>query len=156
MKERIQEQITNELKQASRTDTTITIIAIIVTFVLFGMSYAFASQSVAYDYNVLFNNPTMKFVVWATAALFVSLIAILVINLYSILALNNSKTRKAKLAESLAKLYQEEGMLQYDAGNISQGYQARSNLFTAIIATVAAVGIIIPLIVFINKIVEEL
>jgi hypothetical protein len=156
MKERIYEQIGNELRQATRTETTVSIIGIVVTFILFGMAFGFASSAVDYDYTFLGSSATMKFVVWATAAFFVSLIAIVVINLYSILALVSGRKRKAKLAESLAKLYQEEGMPQYDTSDIARGYVARSNLFIVILATIASFGIIIPLIVFINRIIEEL
>jgi hypothetical protein len=156
MKERVYEQITNELRQANRTETTVTIIAIVVTFVLFGMAFAFANGAVDYEYNLLYDSRAMEFVVWATAALFISLIAMVVINLYTILALVNGKKRKIKLAESLAKLYQEEGVTQYDSDSIARGYESRGNLFIAILTTIAALGIIIPLIVFINRIVEEL
>jgi cytochrome b subunit of formate dehydrogenase len=156
MKERVYDQITNELRQATRTETTVTIIAIIVTFALFGMAFAFANSAVGYAYDYLGGPTTMKLVVWATAAFFVSLIAMVVINLYTILAIFNNKSRKTKLTESLAKLYQEEGVTQYDSGNVAQGYEARGNLFIVIIATIAALGIIIPLIVFINNIVEKL
>jgi hypothetical protein len=156
MKERIHEQISGELKQASRNDTTITIIAIVVTFILFGISLAFASSAVGYRYMISYSNPTMSFEVYATAAMFVSLIAIMVINSYSIFALRNKQKRKAKLIESLTKLYQEEGITQYSVDDISPDYKAKANLFIAIIATVAATGIIIPIIVFINNIVVNL
>lgn len=156
MKERVYEQISNELRQVSRTETTVTIIAIVVTFVLFGMAFGFASSAVDYEYDYLRDTSTMEFVVWSTAAMFISLIAIVVINLYTILALFSNKARKTKLTESLAKLYQEEDVTQYYAESVAKGYEARGNLFIAIIATIAALGIIIPLIVFINNIVEKL
>ncbi len=156
MKERVYEQITNELRQVSRTETTVTIIAIVVTFVLFGMAFGFANGAVAYEYDYLRDASTMEFVVWATAAMFISLIAIVVINLYTVLAIFNNKARKTKLTESLAKIYQEEGITQYSAESVAKGYEARGNLFIAIITTIAALGIIIPLIVFINDIVEKL
>jgi hypothetical protein len=156
MKERIQEQLGHELKQASRTDTTITVIAIVVTFILFGMAYGFASAAVGFNFSFLGDNATSKLSVSATATLFVSLIAIAVINLYTILALRNNAKRKVRLAESLAKLYQEEGMPPYSPDDISMGYRARGNVFVAILSTLAAMGIIIPLIVFVNQIVEKL
>ena len=155
MKERIHEQLSGELKQASRTDTTITIIAIVVTFILFGMSFGFANSAVSYRYLGP-STPTLEFVAYATAAMFISLVAITVINLYSIFALRNNQKRKSKLIESLVKLYQEEGVAQYSVDDISLDYKARGNLFITIIATIAATGFIIPLIVFINKIVEDL
>jgi hypothetical protein len=156
MKEKIHEQINNELRQASRYDTTITIISIVLTFILFGISMAFAEQSFTSIYSPLPPSPTFKFVAWATAAMFVSLIATLVINLYSILALMNNKKRKARLVENLAKLYQEEGTSSYSADVVTLGYKAKGNLFIVILSALAAVGIIIPLILFIDKIVEKL
>jgi len=156
MKERIHEQISTELKQASRTDTTILIIAVIVTFILFAISMAFAEQSVTYSYTGLGQTETTKFVVWATAAMFISLMATLIIDLYSILALANNKKRKVKLVESLSKLYQEEGATSYSADVVSPGYKTWGNLFIAILSTLAGLAIIIPLIVFIDKIVEGL
>jgi hypothetical protein len=157
MKERIHEQLSRELKQASRMDTTVTIIAIVVTFILFGMSYGFANFSVGYSYTIQgFNAPTVSLKAYAVAAMFVGLIAILVINLYSIFAIRNNTTKKAKLSESLAKLYQEEGVTVYSVEDMMSGYKARRNLFTAILATIGAIGIIVPLIMFIHKVVEEL
>jgi heme/copper-type cytochrome/quinol oxidase subunit 1 len=156
MKERVYEQISSELRQATRTETTVSIIGIVVTFVLFGMAFGFANGAVAREYDYLGDTSTTEFVVWATAAMFISLIAIVVINLYSIFAIINGKKRKVKLVESLAKLYQEEDVNQYDSDNITKGYEARSNLFIVILSTIASFGIIIPVIVFINEIVERL
>ena len=156
MKERVHEQLGNELRQASRSDTTIAIIAIIVTFILFGISFGFANAAVGYNYDFLTDNPRVKLSVSATAAMFISLIAMIVIDLYSIMALNNSKKRKAKIVENLARQYQGEGAAQYPVDDIVKGYQARSNLFTAILAALMSMGVILPLIMFIDKIVEEL
>jgi uncharacterized membrane protein YcjF (UPF0283 family) len=156
MKERIHEQLENELKQASRTDTTITIIAIVVTFILFGVAFGFASTAVDYTYNFALDNSAMKLSVPATAAVFISLIAMVVIDMFVIFALRNNARRKIRLAESLAKLYQEEGASQYSPDDIAMGYKSRGNLFAIIIGTLAAFGIIIPLIVFINNLVEQL
>ncbi len=155
MKERVNEQLSNELRQASRSDTTITIIAIVVTFILFGIAMGFAGSAVDYTYNFA-TDPVLKLSVPATAAVFVSLIVMVVIDLYTIMALNNSKKRKAKIAENLARLYQEEGAVQYPVDDIVKGYQARGNLFTAILAALMSMGVILPVIMFINQIVEEL
>jgi amino acid permease len=158
VKERISEQINHELKQASRTETTVTIIAIVVTFILFGMAAGFASSSVGFSVNSLIGlpapNPSLN--AYMVASLFVSLIAIFVINLYSIFAIRNSMTKKVKLAENLDKLNQEEGAAVYSAADVSSIYKNRGRVFTAIVATIGSIGIIIPLIIFINKIVEDL
>jgi hypothetical protein len=157
VKERIYEQINNELRQVSRMDTTVTVIAIVVTFILMAISYSFASSSVGYSYTIQgFDASTISLKAYAVAALFVCLIAILVINLYSIFAIRNNMTKRAKLAENLARLYQEEGTTAYSAVDMSAVYKTRGNVFTVIIATIGSISIIIPLIIFINRIVEEL
>jgi cytochrome b subunit of formate dehydrogenase len=158
MKERIHEQISNELRQASRTDTTISVIAIVITFVMFGLALGFAFNTTRYNYGINYSssNPSMNVVTYATIIMFVSLVAIVLINWFSILALSANKTRKTKLTENLMKLYQEEGLNQYYDDTISKGYEARRNLFTAILVTIAASGVIIPLVVFINKLVTEM
>jgi len=155
MKERVHEQLSNELRQASRSDTTISIIAIVVTFILFGIAMGFAGNAVGYTYNYP-SDPRIKLSLPATAAVFVSLIVMIVIDLYTIMALNNSKKRKAKIVENLAGQYQEEGAAPYPVDDIVKGYQARSNLFTVILAALMSMGVILPLIMFINQVVEEL
>jgi len=156
MKERIHEQIIHEIKLSSRTDTTITIIAIVVTFILFSMSFGFANAAVGFSIESIFGGSAPELSVWATAAFFISLIATAVIDLASIFALRNNARRKVRLAENLIKLYQEEGAPPYSADDISMGYKSRGNLFAVIIGTLAALSIIIPLIVFINTLVERL
>jgi hypothetical protein len=157
VKEKIYEQIDNELKQVSRMETTVTIIAIVVTFILFGVSYAFANSSVGYTYTLGgYEAATISLKAYAVAALFLSLIAILVIDLYSIFAIHNNMTKRAKLAEGLTTLYQEEGPTSYSPVDMSAVYKTRGNVFTVIIATVGLISFIIPLIIFINRIVEEL
>lgn len=156
MKERVQEQISSELKQASRMDTTILIIGIVLTLILFGMAIAFAEQSVNFNYNYVSNSGTQELIVWATAALFISLIALVIIDLYSVFALRNNIKRKTRLAENLAKIYQEEGAPSFPGSDISAGYRTRGNLFMVILAAFGAACFIVPLIVFINKIVEQL
>jgi len=154
MKERVHEQLSNELQQASRSDTTITVIAIIVTFILFGIAFGFASNAVDYIYGPF--NTVMQVSVPATAAVFISLIAMAVIDLFSIFALRNNARRKARLTEKLAGLYQDEGAPPYSADDIAMGYKSRGNLFAVIIGTLSGFGIVIPLIVFINTLVKEL
>jgi hypothetical protein len=156
MKEKIYEQIDNELRRASRTDIIITVIAIVLTLILFGVSYAFASSAVDYRYDSAFSAGIRELSVWATATFFISLVALIVIDLFSILALRNNIKRKNILAEKIATLYQEEGATAFSPEDITAGNRARGNLFIVIISALAGLGVIVPLIVFINNIVKEL
>ncbi|MFA5309731.1 MAG: hypothetical protein WC370_09660 [Dehalococcoidales bacterium] len=156
MKEKIQEQITDDLKQASRTDTTITIIAIIVTFVLSGLALGFSYSTTNENYHYMTNSYTpeiTRFVqTYAVIIMFVSLAAIISVNWFSIAALFSSKKRKEGLAEKLAKLYQEEGLSQYIDDTNLTSYKSRRNIYAVILGSIASVGVILPLVVFINKV----
>jgi divalent metal cation (Fe/Co/Zn/Cd) transporter len=156
MKERIHEHLSNELRQASRTDTTIVIIAIVVSFLLFGMALGFGFSTVSYNYDFLSESQDIKFNMYTTVAMFISLVAIIMVNWFSIRSLVNNKKQKIALAENLGKLSQEEGANQYYDSNVSKGYGMRSNLFIGVSATIAATLVIIPVIIFINQIVEKL
>jgi hypothetical protein len=155
VKEKVHEQIDNELKQASRTDTIITIISIVITFILFGASYAFATMVADYRYlPPLYTEEIWNISAWAVAAFFISLIALVVVDLFTIFSLKNNIKRKARLVESLARNYQEEGAPAIPVEDLSSGYKARGNLFIVILSTLAAFGFIIPLIVFIDQIIK--
>jgi uncharacterized protein (DUF983 family) len=153
MKERIHEQIGNDLKQATRMDTTITIIAIVVTFILLGVAMGFAFNTTGVNYSSS-GTSSRVFVTYTTIIMFISIIAIIAINGFSINALFNNRARRAKLTDGLVKLYKEEGIDQYYDSSVLKGYEARCNLFTAVLATIAATGIIVPLVIFINQIVN--
>jgi hypothetical protein len=156
MKERVHEQISTDLNQLSRMDTTVSIIAIVVTFILFGVCAAFAANSVdtMRTYTASSTQTTYELRVYAVAAMFIGVIAILVIDLYTIFSLRNNAAKKARLAESLAGLYQEDGLHQYSAENAIAGYNSRRGIFSVIIAVIGAISIIIPLIIFINAVVK--
>ena len=67
-----------------------------------------------------------------------------------------NKRQRAKLSEGLAKLLKDETLDQYHDGSIFKSYETRYGLFTVIMASVAALAIIVPLVVFVNGLITKL
>ncbi len=156
MKERLHEQITNELRQVSRNDTTVIIITLIVTFIFFGLAFGFAANAVDINYGFQNNNRSYQVSVFSSIIVFVSLFVIAAINWFSITTLAKNKAQKIKLAEGVAKLYQEENLNQYYDNLSVNTFETRRNIYTAILAIITIAGIIIPVATYITQIVEKL
>jgi amino acid transporter len=156
MKERIHQQISHELKQATRLDVKIVIIGIVITLILFFMAMGFAASTVGSVTGELTAGltrapVTMSFNVSPTIVMFILIIAVFAINWFSVRALLNNKKERAKLTEGLMKLYKDEGVDQYYDGSIFKSYETRYNIFSVILAILGAVSIIAPLVIFIDK-----
>jgi hypothetical protein len=159
MKERIYEQISRELKLATRLDLVTVIVAVAVTLlVLFPMAMVFAASSVGSITGDLTSGlsglPAMRSATLnatPTIIMFVLLLAILAITCYAARTLMNNKKQRAKLNDGLMKLYKDEGVDQYYDGSIFKSYEARYSLFNVIITVVGALSIIIPLVIFIDQ-----
>ncbi len=155
MKERIHEQISNELKQATRLDTKIAVIAIVVSLILFTIAMIFAESSTGSITNILGALKTKTtFNVAPTIIMVISILATVAVIWYSVLTLLKNKKQRAKLNRGLVKLYKDAGVAQYYDGSIFKGYETRYNLFAIILISVGAVSVIAPLVIFIDKLTE--
>jgi hypothetical protein len=154
MQERIHEQISHELKQATRLDTKITIIAIVVTLILFTIAMIFASSATGSVSSLLGSSKATVFNTAPTIIMFVCVLATAAVNWYAVRTLLNNKKQRAKMNKGLMKLYKDEGVNQYYDGSIFKGYETRYDLFAIIVAVVGAVSIIAPLVIFINSVIE--
>jgi multidrug transporter EmrE-like cation transporter len=154
MKERIHEQIGNDLKQATRMDIIIVIVAIVVSFILFSLSMGFAFASTNSVMSTLTKMAAKSVNTAPTIIMFLCVGASVAIDFFAVRNLLKNKARRVKLNEGLMKLYKEEGMDQYYDGSIFKGYETRYNLYAIILTAVGAVSVIAPLVIFINQIVE--
>jgi hypothetical protein len=172
MKEKILEQIGKELKLAMRADLLIMVVGIVVTLIFFGLAAGSAAGTVTQTPNLsgllgglsgglggilgggASNPQPPDFNISPTIIMFVTLIIILVINWYTIRTLLKNKAQRSKLNEGLMKLYKDEAVDQYNDGSIYKTYEARYSLYTVIMGSVMALSIIVPLIIFINKLTE--
>jgi len=155
MKDRIHEQISNELRQANKADLVTVIIVVLVTFILFGIATGFAYGSVETPFISL-TGKTPQLSTMATIIMWVSIAAIIAINYYAVRSMLQNKARRAKLNEGLIKLYKDEGMDQYYDGSIFKSYETRHNTYAVIVGAVGALGVIVPIVVFINQLVNNL
>ena len=153
MKERLHEQISNELKQAMRIDTITIIIAITVSFLLFVTAMVFAAQTTGSIMGSMTGFRATSLNAAPIITMFVIILATLAIDWYAIRTLLNHKKQRGKLNDGLMKLYKDEGMDQYYDGSIFKGYETRYDLYTVILGAVGAVSIIAPLVMFIDKVI---
>ena len=156
MKERLHEQITNELRQVSRNDTTVITIALIVTLIFFGLAFGFAANAIDRNYDFSYSISTNSLSVFSSVIMFISLFVIVAINWFSIATLAKNKAQKVKLAENLAKLYQEENLGQYFGDTSINTFETRRTIYTAILGIIMGAAIVIPLATFIINIQEHL
>ena len=154
MQEPIHEQISHELKSATRLDTKITIICIVVTLILFTMAVCFAMSSTGSVSSILSMAKSRVFNTAPAIIMFVIILAICAINWFSITTLLNNKKQRAKLNKGLVKFYKDQGVAQYYDGSIFKSYETRYNLFVVMLISVGAVSVITPLVLFINQLVE--
>ena len=146
MKDRMHEQMSAELKQNTRTDTIVVITSILLNLLFLGINSGFASSIRDYEYSP---SGVERIGIDVTALVIVIILFALVIaiNFFALRILLKGKERRAKIMAGLMKMYQEEGMEQYYDPSIEQGYDARYNLFSAVIVSLGAVAILVPLLV---------
>jgi hypothetical protein len=150
----LHQQVSNELQQATRLDTKISVIAIVVSLIFFTIAMIFAAGSTGEITGILGLSRSTVFNVAPTIIMFVSIFATTAITCFSVWTLLQNKKQRAKLNQGLAKLYEDEGVSQYYDGSIFKGYETRYNLFAIILISVGAVSVIAPLVVFIDRLVS--
>ena len=144
MKERLHTQMTDELAQGTRTDTIITIVAIILNLIFIGAGSGLAAASHPYNYRM----ETYSLNSTTTAIMFVFIVATVIISYAAVSALLKGKKRRLKLTEGLVEMYKEEGMEKYYNPSVTQAYETRYNLFAIVITLLGLLGVVIPLIIF--------
>jgi hypothetical protein len=146
MKDRMHEQMSAELKQNTRTDTIVVITSIILNLLFLGINSGVASSVHEYEYNMS-NIRIENLNVTALVILVILFAMVIAINFFSLRIIAKGKERRARLMAGLMKMYQEEKTEQYYDSSIEQGYDARYNLFSAIILCLGAVAILVPILV---------
>jgi heme/copper-type cytochrome/quinol oxidase subunit 2 len=154
MKERLHEQISTELRQISRNDTTVLVIALVVTVIFFGLAFGFGANAIDRQYGSIAGMRIDSVSVFASFIMFVSLAVIIAINWFSIVTINKNKAQKIKLAESLTKLYQEENLGGYAEGLSRNTFETRRNIYIAVLSIIMGASVLIPLASYIIRIAQ--
>ncbi len=146
MKERLHEQISSELKQSARTDTIVIITAIFLNLLFLGINSGVAGAVREYEYSNL-GRETISTNITAVIIMVILMAVIIAINFFVLRIIARGKERRSKLMAGLMKMYEEEGMEQYYNGSIEKGYEARYNLFSAVVISLGAVAVLVPILV---------
>lgn len=147
MKERLHEQISSELRQSARTDTVIVITAIFLNLLFLAINSGVAAVIREYDYSGPGVERTTSVNPTALIILIILIVVIIAINFFVLRMLSKGKERRAKLMAGMMKMYQEEGMEQYYDASVEKGYEARYNLFSAVVVSLGAVAVLVPILV---------
>jgi Na+-driven multidrug efflux pump len=132
-KERMQEQITIELEQSARTDSTVVRTAILLNMILLAANSSVAAAASGEGGAVLM-------------ILMVLIAVVIVINVVVARALSRGKERRVKLTEALKKLFQEGGMDEIYDSTLIEGYKTRYDMFTTVVISLGVAAVVIPLI----------
>jgi hypothetical protein len=140
------------------------VVGILVTLVFFGLAAGSAAATVTQAPNLsglagglggmlggASNPKPPEFSVSSTIIMFVTLIIIFIINWYAIRTLLKNKAQRVKLNDGMIKLYKDEIMDQYNDGSIYKAYETRYNFLAVIMGSVMSLSIIVPLVIFIDK-----
>ena len=146
MKDRMHEQMSSELKQNTRTDTIVVVTAILLNLLFLGINSGAAAAVRQYEWSGL-GREEISINITAIAIMVILFALVIVINVFVLRILSKGKERRAKLMAGLMKMYQEEGTEQYYDPSIEQGYDARYKLFSAVVVSLGAVAVLVPILV---------
>jgi hypothetical protein len=158
MKDHLHQDLTTELNQTTRTDTTTVIVGIVLNLIFLLVNSIVAGgvwteeyiyKDVTGDRFIVEPDYTIitQFEIGSLLIFILLVAAIIAINVFVIRALSAGKERRIKIAESLQKMYQQEELGKYYNSSITKGYEVRYNLYTKVVGTLGTLAVLIPIIV---------
>ena len=130
----VHQHVVSELQQCSKTDTVFVVSAVLFNLVVLGINWgvASASDSSAQDGG---NDLILAVLVVAT----------LLINVFSVRALIAGGRTRGRLIAGLLTMYKDQGVDKYYDPSLLDTYSARYKLFVAVLAVLASIAIVVPL-----------
>jgi hypothetical protein len=135
MLKEIHGHIVNELQQNSKTDTVFVVAAVIFNLVVLGINWGVAHEA-SQGRNTGQNDFILGLLIFGTV----------LINLFATRALISGRTSREKLLLGLKKMYEDNDVAKYYDDGLIGTYNARYTLFTLVLAVLAAIAIVVPLI----------
>lgn len=135
MLKQVHEHVVSELQQSARTDTVFVVSAVLFNLVVMGINWGVASGT--RDNSHPPQND------WIMGLL---IVATVLVNYFSFRALITGRQTRRKLLGGLIAMYQDNGVDKYYDPSLLDAYGNRYKLFVAVIAILAAVSIVVPLI----------
>lgn len=131
MIDHLHDHAVSELRQSARTDTVFVVTTVLFDLVVLAINWILAASDRT----------------GARVLIFALLIAsTLLINFFAIKALQSGRRTRLLLLSGLCQIYKDSGVDKYYDPELLNAYGVRYNLFTAVIATLAALAILVPMI----------
>jgi hypothetical protein len=135
MLKEIHEHVMGELQQSARTDTVFVVAAVLFNLVVLGINWGVAT--VAEGRERAAQNDVI---------LVLMIIATLLVNWFALKALLSGKETRGKLLAGMIAMYRDNGVDKYYDASLLDTYQGRDRLFVGVLAIIACVAIVVPLI----------
>ena len=132
----VHEHVVGELQQSGRTDTVFVVTAVLFNLVVLGINWAVAAA--AHGNNPRAGND------WVLGLL---IIATLLINFFSVRALFAGRQTRLKLITGLIEMYKDNSVDKYYDPELLDTYSVRYKLFVAVLVSLTAIAILVPLLV---------
>lgn len=135
MLKEIHEHALSELRQSARTDTVFVVAAVLFNLIVLGINWGVAANA-GKDGRPPANDLILALLITAT----------LLVNTFAVRALLAGRIARSKLLQGLMAMYRDNGVDKYYDSSLLDAYDSRYRLFVAVLASLAAVSIIIPLV----------
>jgi hypothetical protein len=135
MLKEIHSHIVNELQQNAKTDTVFVVAAVLFNLVVLGINWGVANEA-SLGHNTGQNDFILGLLIFGTV----------LINIFATRALMAGRSSREKLLLGLKQMYEDNDVAKYYDDDLLGTYQARYTLFTLVLAVLAAVAIVVPLI----------
>ena len=129
----IHEHVVSELQQSSRTDTVFVVTAVLFNLIVLGINWGVASET---------GNGGGPQNDWILAVL---IFAAALINFFSVRALLAGRDTRKKLISGLIMMYKDNNVEKYYDASLLDTYQTRYKLFVAVLFSLFAISIVVPL-----------
>jgi len=139
----IHEQLTQEVRINTRTDTIFVITAIVFNFIMMAVSSALAGE--AADARTDIDATATSLIV-----LIINIVISLLVNGVSIAGLMTGRATRQKLSSGLLRMYEDADVSKYYDAALLSNYMRRYVLFVTVIAVLGTASILIPLVVLVT------
>lgn len=131
MIEHLHDHAVSELRQSARTDTVFVVTTVLFDLVVLAINWVLAASDRT----------------GARVLIFALLIAAtLLINVFAVKALGNGRRTRLLLLSGLTQIYRDNGVDKYYDQELLNTYGARYSLFIAVIVSLAALAVAVPMI----------
>jgi hypothetical protein len=135
MLKEIHGHIVNELQQNAKTDTVFVVAAVLFNLVVLGINWGVASEASKGN-----NSGQNDFI------LGLLIVGTVLINFFAMRALVAGRSSRERLLTGLKRMYEDNDVAKYYDDDLLGTYRSRYTLFTMVLAVLACIAIVVPLI----------